>query len=412
MIEKIKIGYKFKDFLDFRIFIPTLILTIIGLLAVYSSTHNNPDAVSNFSKQFYWVIISYFVLLIIVLLPGQIIKMLSIPSYLISVFFLIAVHFIGKQVYGAKSWLNLGFFGFQPSEFAKIGTIMMMAYWLTDKQRDLNNIKDIFFALLIGGIPILLILAEPDFGTSIVFMVITVTMIFWSGINLFTLFVVLSPGFVAFASLFGPIFLIITLFIILGLLFYFKKNIFTSIAVLVFNISAGFFFDFAMRFLRPHQQNRITTFVNPETDPLGAGYNSMQAKVAIGSGGIFGKGYLEGNQTQLNFIPKQWTDFIFCVIGEEFGFIGSVITIALFIYIFVHILDLATHIDNKFNSLLLIGVLSMFFTHFAINLGMNLNITPVVGLPLPFISYGGSSFLANIILIAITLNIYRNRKQG
>ncbi len=412
MIEKIKIGYRFKDFLDFKIFIPTLLLTIIGLLAVYSSTHNNPDAVSNFQKQFYWVIISYFIMLIILMLPSQILKLLSIPSYLITVLFLIAVHFIGKQVYGAKSWLNLGFFGFQPSEFAKIGTIMMMAYWLTDKQRDLNNIKDISIALLIGGIPIILILAEPDFGTSIVFMVITVTMIFWSGINLFTLFVVLSPGFVAFASLFGPVFLVITLLIIIGILFYFKKNIFLSIAVLVFNISAGFFFDFAMRFLRPHQQNRITTFVNPETDPLGAGYNSMQAKVAIGSGGIFGKGYLEGNQTQLNFIPKQWTDFIFCVIGEEFGFIGSVITIALFIFMFVHILNLATHIDNKYSSLLLIGVLSMFFTHFAINLGMNLNITPVVGLPLPFISYGGSSFLANIILIAITLNIYRNRKQG
>jgi rod shape determining protein RodA len=412
MINKIKIGYKFKDFFDLHIFIPTVLLTIFGLLAIYSSTNNNPAAESNFSRQLYWAILSFVVLIVIVAVPNQMIKLLSKPAYIVSIILLIAVHFIGKQVYGAKSWLNLGFFGFQPSEFAKIGTILMMAYWLTDKQRDLNNMKDVLIALTIGGIPILLILAEPDFGTSIVFVTITVTMIFWSGINLFTLFVVLSPGFAAFSSLFGWTFFLITIIIIIGILFYFKKNVFISTSVLILNIGAGFFFDFATRYLKPHQQNRIMTFVDPEADPLGAGYNLMQAKVAIGSGGFWGKGYLQGNQTQLNFIPKQWTDFIFCVIGEEFGFIGSVITILLFLYMFVHILNLASKIDNKFSSLVLIGTLAMFFTHFAINLGMNLNVTPVVGLPLPFLSYGGSSLLANIILIAISLNIYRNRKQG
>lgn len=412
MMSKIKIGTKFKDFLDLKVFIPTLVLSIIGLLAIYSSTNSNPAAESNFQRQFFWVVLSFIVLLVIVAIPNQILKILAKPGYILSIVLLLAVHVMGKQVYGAKSWLNLGFFGFQPSEFAKIGTIMMLAYWLTDQQRDLNNLKDIAIALAIGGVPILLILAEPDFGTSIVFVTITITMIFWSGINLFTLFVVLSPGFAAFSSLFGTVFFIITIGVIIAILFYFKKNIFISASVLIFNIAAGFFFDFAMRFLRPHQQNRIMTFVNPEADPLGAGYNLMQAKVAIGSGGFWGKGYLQGNQTQLNFIPKQWTDFIFCVIGEEFGFIGSIITIGLFLYMFIHILDLATHIDNKFSSLVLIGTLAMFFTHFAINLGMNLNVTPVVGLPLPFLSYGGSSFLANIILIAITLNIFRNRKQG
>lgn len=407
-----KVGNRVKDTFDFNIFIPTFLLVLIGLVAIYSATVNNPNAASNFNRQLMWAIGSMFVVLVIYFIPSQFIKFAAIPSYALSIFFLLAVHLIGKTVYGAKSWLNLGFFGFQPSEFAKIGTILMMAYWLTEKQRDLNNLKEIALALSIGFVPIILILMEPDFGTSIVFMTITVAMIFWSGISLFTLFVVLSPGIVAFASLFGIISFLITIFIVITILFYFKKNIFSSASVLIVNIAAGFFFDFALRYLRPHQQNRIITFINPEADPLGAGYNALQAKVAIGSGGLFGKGYLQGNQTQLRYIPEQWTDFIFCVIGEEFGFIGSLLTLVLFLYLFIRFLDLASNTNNKFSSLIMIGILAMMFTHFAINLGMNLGVTPVVGLPLPLLSYGGSSLFVNLILIGFTLNIFRNRKQG
>ena len=300
-----KVGSRFKDKFDFAIFIPTVLLTIFGLIAIYSATVNHPTASSNFSRQLFWAIGSLITLFFIYIIPSQFIKFASVPSYIASIVLLIAVHFIGKQVYGAKSWLNLGFFGFQPSEFAKIGTILMLAYWLSEKKRDLNNIKEIGMALAIGGLPVILILAEPDFGTSIVFVTITITMVFWSGISLFTLFVVLSPGVAAFASLFGTVAFLITLLAVLVLLFYFKKNIFTSASVLITNIAAGFFFDFALRYLRPHQQNRILTFVNPEADPLGAGYNALQAKVAIGSGGMFGKGFLHGNQTQLRFIPEQ-----------------------------------------------------------------------------------------------------------
>ena len=407
-----KVGYRLKDKFDLEIFIPTLLLTMMGLIAIYSATVNHPTAYSNFSRQLFWAIGSIITLFLIYAVPSQFIKFASVPSYIASIVLLIAVHLIGKQVYGAKSWLNLGFFGFQPSEFAKIGTILMLAYWLSEKKRDLNNFKEIVTALAIGGIPIILILMEPDFGTSIVFVAITVTMVFWSGISLFTLFVVLSPGVVAFASLFGTVSFLIAVLAVVILLFYFKKNIFTSASVLITNIAAGFFFDFALRYLRPHQQNRILTFINPESDPLGAGYNALQAKVAIGSGGLIGKGYLHGNQTQLRYIPEQWTDFIFCVIGEEFGFIGSVITLGLFMYLFIRLINLSYNASNKFSSLVVIGVLSLMFTHFAINLGMNLGVTPVVGLPLPFLSYGGSSLLVNIILIGFTLNIYNNRKQS
>jgi rod shape determining protein RodA len=236
-------------------------------------------------------------------------------------------------------------------------------------------------------------------------------MIFWGGISLFGLFVVLSPGFVTFASLFGTVPLIFTLIVVLAILIYFKKDLFISTTVFVINIAAGFFFDYLYRILQPHQQKRIETFLDPNSDPLGAGYNALQAKVAIGSGGLIGKGFMEGNQTQLRFIPEQWTDFIYCVVGEEFGFIGSIIVIALFLVIFMRLLKLTSLARDKFSSLVIVGILVLLFVHFGINIGMNVGITPVIGLPLPFLSYGGSSLLVNMTLIGIALNIYKNRVQ-
>ena len=177
------------------------------------------------------------------------------------------------------------------------------------------------------------------------------------------------------------------------------------------NLSASFFFDFAVRLLQPHQQKRIESFIDPNADPLGSGYNALQAKVAIGSGGLMGKGFLEGNQTQLRFIPEQWTDFIYCVVGEEFGFLGSIFVLSMFLMIFLRLLKLTAFTKDSFSSLVIIGVLTLLAVHFAINIGMNVGLTPVVGLPLPFLSYGGSSLLANMILLGIVFNIYRNRKH-
>jgi rod shape determining protein RodA len=151
--------------------------------------------------------------------------------------------------------------------------------------------------------------------------------------------------------------------------------------------------------------------VDPSADPLGAGYNALQAKVAMGSGGLYGKGFLEGNQTQLRFIPEQWTDFIYCVIGEEFGFIGSIIVLAIFLILFLRLLNLTAIAGDKFGKLTIVGILTLYFVHFTINIGMNLGITPVIGLPLPFVSYGGSSLIINMFLIGVVLNIYKNRKQ-
>ncbi|MBM4170354.1 MAG: rod shape-determining protein RodA [Ignavibacteria bacterium] len=405
-----QINYKLNDRFDLSVFFSVLILLVIGLLAIYSSTVNHPTASGNFQKQFFWAVISIVAFFIVYFLPQQLFKMSALPSYAVSLLFLILVLVIGKTVYGSKSWLSFGPFGFQPSEFAKLGTILCLAYWLSYKARDINNIKDIGVALSIGFVPILLILLEPDTGTAIVFSLITFSMIFWSGISLFGLFVVVSPGVVTVASLFGIIPFIISLIGVIAALIFFKRDLFNSVTVFVMNLGASFFFDYAFKILKPHQQKRIESFLDPMADPLGSGYNALQAKLAIGSGGVFGKGFLEGNQTQLRFIPQQWTDFIYCVVGEEFGFIGSILVLILFLIVFMRLLKISNLAKDKFSILVTIGILSLLFAHFAINIGMNVGLTPVIGLPLPFLSYGGSSLLVDMVMIGIVLNIYRNRK--
>ncbi|VAX16082.1 Rod shape-determining protein RodA [hydrothermal vent metagenome] len=391
-------------------FLAAIVLIVVGLLAIYSSTYNHPTAKGNFNKQLVFAVVSIVIFFIVYFLPARTFRVIAIPTFLLSLGLLVAVVFMGKTVYGAKSWMSLGPIGFQPSEFAKIGTILFLAHWLSSPKRDINNLKELFYTITLSMVPIMLILMEPDMGTAIVYISITLMMIFWSGISLFGLFVVVSPGVILFASLFGtPMFLFALASVIIAL-FLFKQDLFTSGTVFVINLAAGFAFELLLKVLKPHQVNRILTFVDPSSDPLGSGYNALQAKVAIGSGGLVGKGFMQGNQTQLRFIPEQWTDFIYCVVGEEFGFIGSVIVLVLFLIIFLRLLNFTSHAGDKFDKLVVVGILALFFIHFAINIGMNLGITPVIGLPLPLVSYGGSALITNMLLLGITFNIYKNRK--
>jgi rod shape determining protein RodA len=256
-----------------------------------------------------------------------------------------------------------------------------------------------------------LILLEPDMGTALVFIGIILTMIFWKGISLFGLFIVLSPGFVALSSLFGIYYFVASLIIVSVALLLFRKDIFFSGSIFALNLGAGFFTDYVYNILSPHQQNRIKSFIDPMADPLGAGYNAIQARVAIGSGGFWGKGFLAGNQTQLQFIPEQWTDFIYCVIGEELGFIGSFITLVLFLILFIKILKIASSAKDEFLSLVSIGILAVFFVHLMVNIGMTVGIMPVIGIPLPFVSYGGSSLMVNLFMLGIVANVYRTHKN-
>lgn len=406
-----KINYKINDRFDFLVFIPVIALICLGLVAIYSATANHPAMSNNFNKQLIFAGVALVAFFVVYFVPYNLFRLISTPAYLFSIFLLILVLLVGRKINGAVSWLSFGPVGFQPAEFAKLGTILFLASFLSKIKGDINNFKDISLALLIGGIPMFLILLQPDVGTLIVFTSVMLVMIFWSGISLFSLFVVLSPGIVVFASMFDNTYIFIAaLLLILGALIYFRKDLFISASIFVMNLAAGFFFDFGFKLLRPHQQKRILTFLDPNADPMGSGYNIIQAKVAIGSGGFLGKGFMEGPQTQNKFIPEQWTDFIYCVIGEEFGFVGSVLVVVLFMILFFRILDITSLAKDNYSSLILIGILTLLFTHFAINVGMNVGVAPVIGIPLPFFSYGGSSLVINMVLIGIVLNIYRNRK--
>ncbi len=406
-----RIDYRIKDKFEFGLLFPVIILFIAGLAAIYSSTVNNPSAQGNFQKQLIWGLFALIIFFVTYSLPTKSFKVAAIPGYLLSLLLLIVVLVIGKKISGSRSWISIGFLGFQPSELAKITTIFAMALFLSKNNLNIDSLKDLLFTLAIGLFPVMLILLEPDMGTALVFAGMIVTIIFWKGISSFGLFVVLSPVFVAMASLFGMAYFLASLALIVVVLFTFKKNIFFSGSIFALNLAAGFFTDYVYKALSPHQQKRILAFIDPMSDPLGSGYNSIQAKVAIGSGGLTGKGFLSGHQTQLQFIPEQWTDFVYCVIGEEFGFIGSIIILGLFFYLFTRILKIAYSSKDEFLSLVAIGILSVYFVHFIVNLGMVVGIMPVIGIPLPFVSYGGSSLLVNMFMLGIVANIYRTRKN-
>jgi rod shape determining protein RodA len=235
--------------------------------------------------------------------------------------------------------------------------------------------------------------------------------LYWSGAPTLLMITVIAPSIVAVAALFGTTPFLIVISTLLVALFVMKENRLISASIFSLAVLVGVSVQFMYGKLALYQQKRIDTFLNPENDPLSAGYNVIQATVAIGSGGIFGKGFLEGSQTQLNFIPAQWTDFIFCVPAEEFGFLGALLILILFGYLLFRGIKIAATTKNRYASIVAIGIVSIFASHIIINIGMVIGIMPVIGIPLPFLSYGGSFLLTSLSLIGLLLNMYANRKE-
>jgi len=408
----LKISGKLFSRFDLIVFISVLILVFIGLLAIYSSTHNVPQVRNNFEKQIVSLCLGLIVFVVVYFLPSSILRS-SVPwVYGGSIFLLLLVLVVGKTIGGAKAWIPLGIFNLQPAEYSKIATLMALSAFLDEKGADLDDIKTIGKFLAIGFFPVILIMLEPDLGSSLVYFGMMLALLFWRGISTFGLFVVLAPPLVMILSLFGVYYTIGAFIIVIIFLYVFKRNIFISIMLLTINFSSAFFVKYFFDILSPHQKKRILSFVDPTADPLGSGYNAIQAQIAIGSGGLTGKGFMAGSQTQLQFIPEQWSDFIFCVVGEEFGFVGSILILILFTVILLRLLKLANELRNNYLSLVVVGILSIFLIHLIINMGMVIGIMPVVGIPLPFVSYGGSSLLSNFIMLAIVFNIYRNRQMS
>lgn len=395
---------------DYKTIGITVALVIIGLISIYSATYD--AKMSDVSqKQILWVAVGFAAMALVALLPTRFLQLASYPAYFLSILMLVSVLLLGKTVSGSTSWFNLGTLRIQPSEFAKITTVLALSLYLSRSDVSLEKMKHLSVAGAILLLPVVLILKQPDTGTAIIFFGMFFPLLYWGGASSFILLALIAPVVAAIAALFGitPFFITILVF---GLLFYLIKS-HRLLAAVVFSITVlvGISVQSIYSGLKPYQQKRIDTFIDPNADPLGAGYNVLQSKVAIGSGGFLGKGYLHGTQTQLNFIPEQWTDFIFCVPGEEFGFVGATAVLILFSLLLLRGVKIASSVKTPFGSFLAIGITAIFATHIFINIGMSLGLLPVIGVPLPFLSYGGSALLTNMIMIGLLINLYAHRKE-
>jgi len=397
------------EFFDLKTFAIALALVAIGLVAIYSATYD-ARASAIFYKQLTWTGVGVLVLLFAVLLPFRVLQAISLPAYGLTIAMLIAVLVIGRTVSGSTSWFNFGAFRLQPAEFAKITTVLALASYLSRPNVSLGNIRDFGVAAAIVMTPVVLIMLQPDTGTAIIFLGLLFPILFWGGATRFVLLALMAPGIVAIAALIGTTPFLIAIVVIGALLFFSKENRLAAAIVFAVTTLGGLSVQVIYDRLKPYQQKRIATFLDPNADPLGAGYNILQSKVAIGSGGLFGKGYLQGSQTQLNFIPEQWTDFIFCVPGEEFGFLGATVVLALFALLLARCVSIASTVNSRFASFTAIGFFGIIGIHAIINIGMAVGLLPVIGVPLPFLSYGGSALLASMAMVGILMNLYANRK--
>ena len=400
-----------KEYFDYKALLICLGLVAVGLLSVYSATYD-VGAAAAFEKQLVWAGIGLVALVAAAIFPLKTLQRISLPLYIATLGILLAILVIGHTVAGSKSWVGVAKgFGGQPSEFAKVTTVLALAAFLARTAISLSNPRHLILAVGIVALPMVLILAEPDLGTSVVFFLMLLPVLYWAGASNFVLAAILAPLIAAAGALFGTLVFLVSLTISGALLYSARQNRFAVAVAFALTLAVGLSVQAVYERLPAYQQKRISTFMNPGSEQKGAGYNVYQSKVAIGSGGFFGKGYLQGTQTQLNFIPEQWTDFIFCVPGEEFGFVGASIVIGLFTGLLLHGVNVAGLSKNKFASVASIGITGVFGVHVLINVGMSMGLLPVIGIPLPFLSYGGSALVANMTMVGLLMNFYSNRKE-
>lgn len=388
-------------------------LTAIGLVAIYSATLGPvseflPSFIQgNFSRQLTWVAISLVCLIALQFTSPRTFQGVSYIFYAICLILAVITVFVGIEVSGGRRWLSIFGMRVQISEFLKLATVLAVANYLTHSRNvSVNDFKTALVTVLIILVPVIVIIMQNDTGTALVLLALIPVVLFWSGLPYGISLLIISPAIIGYFSVIGLAFGLIATVLITITIFFLHKTHWLSISTLVLGIVVVIGTEVALQeVLQPHQRARVDAFVNPTLDPQGAGWNVLQAKTAIGSGGFQGKGFMEGTQTQLRFLPEQWTDFVFCVIGEEFGFIGSSIVLFLFAALFLRLLAMAGTQKHPFSQLVIVSVTFLYFAHFVINIGSATAVLPIMGVPLPFVSYGGSAFLANTIMLAVCLNL-------
>ncbi len=400
--------------IDWIMVVIYFILVFFGLMNIYSAVYNAEnhsifDFSQRYGKQLIWIAAAILLAFVIIIIDPKFFNQFAYGIYGLMLLLLVFVLLFGKEVAGSKSWFQIGSFGLQPAEFMKFATGLALAHFLSSREMSLNNLKSKAISVAIITLPAMLILLQNDTGSALVYTsFIFVLYRFGLSGNIFIV------GFVAiFLAIMSLLLSTITQkLIMLGiilipfvLVFFLVKKSLANILKLtgLFLLISAYVFsvDYAFSKLQPHQQVRIKVLLNMESDPHGAGYNVKQAKIAIGSGGLNGKGFLKGTQTKFDFVPEQSTDFIFCTVGEEWGFMGSAGVIVVFVVLLIRIVYVAERQRSLFSKIYGYSVASILFFHLTINIGMVVGLLPVIGIPLPFFSYGGSSLWAFTILLFI-----------
>lgn len=370
----INIDRRLIKYFDFVTLCLVVTLTLIGIFTIYSATRPPLESMAHpdfYLKQILWLVISISSLLFIVLFDYMWLQRLSVYIYIMGLIMLILVLIAGKSAMGAQRWIVLGPISFQPSEFFRLIFIISYSAYLTTLREPLSDKTYLKSALLFALLPLVLLFKQPDLGTTILLLGIFITLSLVKGIN--------------------------------------KK--FIAIALIIAALSVPFLGHIVWDKLKDYQKSRLTAFISPDEDIVGTGYHINQSKITIGSGCFLGKGYMKGTQGPLRFLPEKHTDFIFAVYAEEFGFVGSLFLITIYLFLFLRGLDTALKAKDEFGRLVATGITAMFFFYFTVNVGMAMGIMPVVGVPLPFVSYGGTALLSNYIAVGILINIRTRRYE-
>ena len=367
-----------KWLLEPSLVLAVLALTCFGVAMIYSAgvVHIPNDVTQNaWIRQGTWFVLAVTVFIVVVRVPVRWIEWVALPSYTLSILLLVSTLVVGTGVgtaAGVKSWIQIGSFSFQPSEIAKIATILFLARFLSQRKDPLNSVQDLLLPALLVGLPLALVMLQPDLGTAIAFGGILFAMFFWAGTPVILLLLIASP--------------------VLGLMLSYDTIIWSGYMVAL----VGFLYLFRYRLL---------LFESVGVDPRGAGYQLIQSKVAVGSGGVMGQGFTLGSQKRYDFLPEQHTDFIFSVVGEELGFIGTALGILAFSFILGRLVHMATRTPDPFAGLVVLGIFGAWLAHIFVNIGMTVGVVPITGIPLPFVSYGGTFLLMCWISLAIAVRV-------
>ena len=404
--------------LDYLSLLAWLALVGAGLVAIYSTTHG-PAAEyllesvrRNFGRQLMWTGISAVGIGTALALPVRFFRKGAYAIYAFTLLLLVAALVFGREVNGAKSWLSFGPISLQVSELAKVGTLLAVAQLLASRRPNASQLRYAFGAVALLLVPAALIVLQNDTGTALVFVALVPVMLFWSGLPVVLVVLMIAPALAGYlAIVYLPAAVAFAVLFTGGLYVYTQAREVAWLAALATGGTTLVVKLALTSVLQPYQVARIISFTNPEAEEFrrGVGFHLVQSKAAIGSGGLFGKGFMDGTQTQGAYVPEQSTDFVFSVIGEEWGFVGAALVLALFALLLVRIVWLGAQVKHPFGSLLGAGVVGVYLVHVLVNVGMVTGLLPVIGIPLPFISYGGSALLANTAMLAIVLSVHMRR---